>query len=487
MKKNIKIYIKKDYMLYFAFFLLIMFLSPISGDDWGNYLVGKQGVRHMIGNAIGMYFSWEGRFISRLLINLFTYNKWIWNIFNSLIIVSIIYIINKICNFKNKKTMFLLVPLVILFMNLYSFSQVIVWIAGNITYLFVIPLLLYYIYVLYKNNDFSKLNMFTLVILNIVIPMFVEHMAVILILINIIFIIIDFLKNKSVNIKLVIFLIVSIISFLTMFLSPGNAFRNSIENTYFNSLNIFGKIRYNIPSFIYYTYIINYFLIILMFVGNYLIIKNKLNNIFFKFILYIFELLSIILVIKFILNNQFSGNNIFTIIFFLLYSIISFILLIKSSKNVKSDLAILFFFIGICSNGVMLLSPTWGYRTSFATYLFMSISYLIIIDRYIKENKFMNYCIVICNVISMLLYITFYVSVHLQYNYNYEKIKQGIKFGNDSIEIVSYPSFAPCNINPTNDYHMKKFKEYYGINKDSNVILVENNWKFHFIYMKVNK
>ena len=224
-----------------------------------------------------------------------------------------------------------------------------------------------------------------------------------------------------------------------------------------------------------------------MFVGNYLIIKNKLNNIFFKFILYIFELLSIILVIKFTLNNQFSGNNIFTIIFFLLYSIISFILLIKSSKNVKSDLAILFFFIGICSNGVMLLSPTWGYRTSFATYLFMSISYLIIIDRYIKENKFMNYCIVICNVISMLLYITFYVSVHLQYNYNYEKIKQGIKFGNDSIEIVSYPSFAPCNINPTNDYHMKKFKEYYGINKDSNVILVENNWKFHFIYMKVNK
>ena len=67
------------------------------------------------------------------------------------------------------------------------------------------------------------------IMLNIVIPMFVEHMAVILILINIIFIIIDFLKNKSVNIKLVIFLIVSIISFLTMFLSPGNAFRNSIE------------------------------------------------------------------------------------------------------------------------------------------------------------------------------------------------------------------------------------------------------------------
>ena len=81
--------LKKEYILYFFFFLIIMCLSPISGDDWGNYLVGEQGIRHMVGNAIGMYFSWEGRFISRLLINILTYNKWLWNIVNSFVIFSI--------------------------------------------------------------------------------------------------------------------------------------------------------------------------------------------------------------------------------------------------------------------------------------------------------------------------------------------------------------------------------------------------------------
>ena len=90
---------KTWYYILFLFFLIIFFLSPISGDDWGNYLVGSQGLRHMVGNAIGMYFSWEGRFASRLLINLLTYNKWLWNITNSIVLVSIVFLIQRIYPF----------------------------------------------------------------------------------------------------------------------------------------------------------------------------------------------------------------------------------------------------------------------------------------------------------------------------------------------------------------------------------------------------
>ena len=60
------------YLFLFIFFTIILFLSPRSGDDWGNFLEGSLGIRHMIGNAIGMYFDWEGRFVSRLLINFLT-------------------------------------------------------------------------------------------------------------------------------------------------------------------------------------------------------------------------------------------------------------------------------------------------------------------------------------------------------------------------------------------------------------------------------
>ena len=57
------------YITIFCFFFLILTLSPISGDDWGNYLVGKIGLRHCFGQALGMYFTWEGRLLSRILIN----------------------------------------------------------------------------------------------------------------------------------------------------------------------------------------------------------------------------------------------------------------------------------------------------------------------------------------------------------------------------------------------------------------------------------
>ena len=70
MKKNIK------YIFVFLFFVFLFFLSPISGDDWSNYLVGSEGIRHSLGVTLGMYFDWEGRIVSRMLINILTYNKW---------------------------------------------------------------------------------------------------------------------------------------------------------------------------------------------------------------------------------------------------------------------------------------------------------------------------------------------------------------------------------------------------------------------------
>ena len=174
-KNNNKIYIG-----IFLFLLLVFSLSPISGDDWGNYIEGAKGFYHMISQAVGMWFTWEGRLISRILINILTYNKWLWNIVNSIVIVGIIYYVNKIVNFKNKKIMIVLTFSTILFMNIFTFSQTITWLAGNITYLFVIPLILIYFYVIY-NNKYNKYTNILLVILNIIIPMFIEHMAILLI------------------------------------------------------------------------------------------------------------------------------------------------------------------------------------------------------------------------------------------------------------------------------------------------------------------
>mgnify|MGYP005874952945 CR=1 FL=1 len=222
-KENIK------YIVLILFFLFILFLSPISGDDWGNYIEGSQGIRHVFGNAIGMYFDWEGRFISRILINILTYHKVLWNIINSLMIVGIIYYTVKIINPRNKKLIFILSTLTIFMMNIFTFSQVVVWVAGNITYLFVIPMMLYYFYNLLQNKKQTKLTIIINILLNMIMPMFIEHMAVALVVGNILILAYKYIKNKKLDKYILIYLLLSIISLLTMLLSPGSIKRSKIE------------------------------------------------------------------------------------------------------------------------------------------------------------------------------------------------------------------------------------------------------------------
>ena len=478
---------KKLFFLFiFVFFLIIFFLSPICGDDWGNYLEGIRGIRHSFGNAVGMYFDWEGRFVSRVLINILTSNKILWNILNSFIIVSIIYLIIKIINPKNKKIIYLLSFLTILLMNIYTFSQVIVWLAGNITYLFVIPLLLFYFYYTYNDLDNKKYKVVIFSFLNFIMTMFVEHMALVLITSNIIFIIYKYIKDKKIYIKNIIYLISSIIGFSLMFLSPGNMKRSSMENIEFSSLSLIGKLNYNLPNFIYYTFIVNYYMLITLIISNIYLVKNNIKNKYIRNTLIIILLLPILTIISYFLNegkiinyNYFSNhNNILIIIYYLMYSIITFILLLKEGKKE----AIFFFVIGILSNVVMIMSPTWGYRTSFGTYLFITISNLIIIDKYIKNNKLITYILELIVILLSITYLLLYISIHKQYKENYEIIKNGIKNKSKLIEIYKYPYFINCNINPENEFHIARFKEYYGIDSDIEIKLIENKWKYIIIY-----
>ncbi len=477
--KNNKIYIG-----IFLFLLLIFFLSPISGDDWGNYLEGAQGFYHMISQAIGMWFTWEGRLISRILINILTYNKWLWNIINSLAIVGIIYYINKIVKFKHKKLLILLTFSSILFMNIFTFSQTVTWLAGNITYLFVIPLILIYFYIIYNNKDNNKLVNILLIFLNIIIPMFVEHMAIILILLNIYFVVKDYIKNKTINKKLIVFTLISIISFATMYFSLGNRIRSGMENLEFNKLSIFGKVLYNIPNLVFYTYRINYFLILLLVIGNIILINKNVKNKLIKIILYLIELIAFIptgiyLLESFnVINNLGLDNNIYIIIYYFLLTVINFVLLIKN----KNELAIIFYSMGFVSNLVMLASPTWGYRTSLGTYLFLIITYLIIIDKYYKKNKFIEISTILITILGMLFYLIFYTSIYRANKDNEEIIKNANK--TKRIELIAYPGFAPCNINPTDPYHLKRFKEYYKIDEDVEIVIVNRNWKYLIFYYK---
>ena len=141
----------------FIFSLIIFTITPIAGDDWGNYLVGKNGIIASVNNATVMYKTWEGRFISRVLISFLTYNKWLWNILNATLITLLVSTIYRYLKDKNNKTILLIPILGLLLVNVTFSSQCYLWLAGNITYFFPIPLLLLYFYFIFSNKKDNRL------------------------------------------------------------------------------------------------------------------------------------------------------------------------------------------------------------------------------------------------------------------------------------------------------------------------------------------
>ena len=74
--------LKKNKHLYIAFFLLLIvcILTPISGDDYGNYISTNGTLLEAVSIAKSYYYSLEGRFLGRILIMFTTYHKFLWNI-----------------------------------------------------------------------------------------------------------------------------------------------------------------------------------------------------------------------------------------------------------------------------------------------------------------------------------------------------------------------------------------------------------------------
>lgn len=471
--------LKKYIIVTIVFFIIILSLSPISGDDWGNYMVGTQGLRHMIGQAIGMYFDWEGRLVSRLFINFLTYHKWIWNIINSLLITSIIYFTVKIIEPKDKKTIYFLSLFGMIGMNIYMFSQSITWIAGNITYLF--PLSLYIMYLYYLKTNQIKNHIVYFGILNFILPMFVEHMAVLLVLTNLLINIVSYIRTKKADKILLCNFILSIFSTIFMLLSPGSNLRTKIENVEFNQLSLIGKILYNIPNFMYYTFISNAYLMILwIIVMIYFIRKQFTNKIVKNLLIFYVTGIPILTIIGYhtsilqisYLNFIIDSHNLLVILYWISFVSIFIFLMIKNIKNQRNIYCFVLFLIGISANGIMLLSPTWGYRTALATNILVSISLLWIISD-IKIPNIMKKIIPILGESVLSLYLILYSYLYYVNQEREQFIKQQIKSNQNIIQVKKLPIYAPCNSNPTNEYHEKVFKKYYGIEDHKKIKIIK--------------
>lgn len=485
------------YLLSFIFFIIILSLSPICGDDWDNYTVGVQGIQTIFSSAIDMYFTWEGRFVSRILIYLLTYNKIFFVIISSTLLTLIVYVANKIIGKSQNKIVYFLPLILLLLLNASTISQTYTWVAGSITYLYPTAIVLAYFYYLYQKKEFKfgNIEFLILLIINIITPMFVENIGVAFVFGNILWLMINRKSDKKELIKFGILTSFSIIALVAMLMSPGTALRAGGE-TDFYSMNFFKRIFSNIPNLISYTITRNVIVLIMMsIVITYMLIKKR-TKIYLVILFLVIPILGVIqnihLMIPFYfqhinfgiladISGAFNVNNWYFIFYWILFVAFFFYSIAYFVTEPKERLFLIFLtLVGGVAISSMIVTPVWGERVAILTeVIFLLVSLRILKNCFNpKFNKFIY--IFVC--LLLLYFISMFILIFMVQKDRDDYIKEQLK-KDDVEQIEVYEHFVTYIWigNPWGNYNSSVFKKYYGIPQNKSVKIIRSKYE-QFLY-----
>lgn len=424
--KNISFQTKCLIGCFFLFFLFFS-LTPITGDDWGNYLVGKRGLESVWNTAVTMYDTWEGRFVSRIFLDFFTYHKWLWNMINAGMITFFVYCCYKVINCDKKKAFYLLPIIFILVVNRNFFSQCYLWLAGNMTYLF--PTVMTIGVFLYCFNYHNKtiLSNSLICIISFMIPMFVENIGCAYVGCLVFYLIYEYIKSHKISRFGIVMLILASFSLIMMLLSPGSQIRMEM-NQEFYQLSLFERIFHNIPKLIYYMFFTNGIVTLVMLIPINYVIFQKISKKTIKYCsLFLFNIIPILTILQSIILlipidltvfpnfDILSSSDWYVILYYLLFTILflyTIIYIIKDKDEIiKMEILEL---VGILSLLVMLVTPTWGDRVS-VLYAFSTFTVTInLISKIgINRSKVFSYSIITWLILMVIYYLTLFSMIYL--------------------------------------------------------------------------
>lgn len=475
----------------FVFFYRISSLTPLAGDDWGYAVNGLQG--HPFKMAFEFYFSWSGRFFSELYGFLITPHKEIWNVLNALLFASIFYNALKISKTNRSISSMLLLIFLMLSVKDELRMETYTWLMGT-TYVIPLALSLFFlnkiITVIENGLKLKKIYISILAITLFYIGLTMENIALVMIFAIILLIIYCYFKYKYIPTYLYIFLLSSIIGFILLRLSPGANARLIRDHKDWLSFSLIKQITINYPNFIRLTFIEHRYLVLIFSSLNIILI---LNNIYQKRKL---SLLNLVLLTIFIFGSFISISltastyyvstfilkltdykSLVNLIFWPTYIVSIFIntQLLKKEDQYK---VLFFILLAGLSNGVMMASPIFGYRSSLYTVYFMIISCLI----YFKsiDSKYLS-TIIIIPILLLILRSSTGLLQKYQLVDNVHEIRMGeITYyqKNPNIKeawLIRYPIFTihSGDIEQDDTYHMDVFKQYFGL---------QNDLKIYFYY-----
>jgi len=470
----------------FLFFLIVSFLSPISSNDWENYLIGSKGIKTIIDTISNAYSNSDGRIISRFLTYILACNKVIFNVIFAGLMACLVSSFSTFLGKVNNKYYYLLTIIALLTVNVYTFAENYTWLSGSITYTFPSIMTIMYITYLYKKETFSftKMETLCLLLLNIIIPFFVENIAFAFTLGNIIIFIRRTLDHKKFSKAFLSFTIISFISLIIVLTNPGIEVE-AINNIDFNSLSFIDKISTNIPNLISYVFTNNPFLLIFMLIPtNYLLhIKTK-NYIYSRLMLILFNIIPLFSIIcNFnsmvpvninLIINKYDGIFLIENWYFIFYWIFLIGLFIYSvieliPERKKRNYCLLLIMIAILSIiPLLILSSTWSYNMVILfMFIMLAVSCVLLVEMKIKIWPWLVKPIVALLIIYYItiMSLTFYINKTRE---NY--IEEQLAVNDKLIYIKANPFHLTWEPNPIcSSKNIKYFREYYKIPKNTTI------------------
>lgn len=495
MNKIVKFYNNNRNILFlislFVVFILILLLNYntiYAADDYNSLWNASENFnfQNVINRTLFIYINWTGRIVSSFLIYIFFgLSKNIFNIINSLVFLTYIYLIYRIIKKKNQTSpLLVLLIFFLVWFFIPQFGQVMLWQIGSVIYLWMITAVLAFLlpFVDILKKDKIKCGVILSIILfifSIIVGNGLETNSIMLIaLISLILLNNKLIVKKRLPIWMLSSYTGSIIGFLSNLFSPGNAIR--MQSMGAND-SLFNRIFYGLGCFFYRgivetkIYIAITAIIFLYII--YLILNQKDKKAFFKkeiviiFIaLIVFILMltgSSIIIGSFPLNTflnwYYSHTNQFALFFskIILLMIIIFILcfifrkkIFKNTSNEINNFTLFFTvsaIIGMCAYMITPLAWPRSYM-GMTTFLIVSICYLI-------NNLYLNfkisklkYALAIVFVIMFLIFTHSYVKAindmitARRWRIETEKIiNEQIMMGKTYIFVETYMSQNPYN------------------------------------------
>ena len=236
--------IKKNWLYIFIFAFIFVFnsVTPLIMDDYQYSFIfgGIERVRSLndiVVSQTNHYLHWGGRTVAHTIAQFFLmFPKWVFNIANSLVFCGLIYLICEHAkNLKCNRYVMIIVAFFAIWFFMPEFGQTILWLTGSCNYLwgsfFILLALLSFTRKL--DNHEYKMNVYQIIFFAII--SFIggwcnENTSGALVFLMLVIIIALLFKRVKIEKHFYLFIILSLISFVIMILSPGNYLRSALVN-----------------------------------------------------------------------------------------------------------------------------------------------------------------------------------------------------------------------------------------------------------------